>query len=555
MAYTPPGKHTLFPSSSVAKNFKLAMGYQREDVFIMLLESGADVSCPDSYGEQVSTLSRIGLNLTKNSPLVEALWLSSQSWPIVARHPLYEDASDYLSRPLRHQVLCDGTLDELTAYLQREPEAVLARDSFGLHFTLLHWAAITGASLPKIRAIITAGADVNAPCNHGMSAVMWPVYANGSVGICELLLSSGADVNDVDANRESVLFRAITGKPWHDQEVIVESLLRAGANIHQVNVSGETALHRAVQTASVNLCQLLLDYGSAIDARDHLGYYHITLALWLNHRQAMELFVKRGARLDIVFNAEDNSSTILLWAGMFGDIRTMRILTRAHISGVRMDRRAVHNYWLHFQSCDDDERFLGTRAPFQVEQRAFHELLDSIIPLNLHDIPVTRTYQPRIPGAFSTGDGGSPHHILLPPVIDPNAALNHAQFENSGEENGRSKSTHVDSNQGPVQSKVALEEGNDNKWNNPLYPRQVTRCGQSSPANRTAAMACSNSQRRLRFPKHDHVRVNYTTRIRAFVTAYTAVFLLDALYSKTDASTLSRPRRSSSTPTLKHVRF
>lgn len=129
---------------------------------------------------------------------------------------------------------------------------------------------------------------------------MWAVSSFGSIEVCELLLSSGADVNHANAE-ESVLFRAISRLSWHDQETKVELLLRAGADVHYVDADGRTALHLAVITASSRICELLLDHGTAIDARDHGGMYAIMSAVQISHHQALELLIRRGARLDAVF--------------------------------------------------------------------------------------------------------------------------------------------------------------------------------------------------------------------------------------------------------------
>ncbi|KAJ8114589.1 hypothetical protein OPT61_g3564 [Boeremia exigua] len=414
---------------------ELAMAYQRQDLFIMLIESGADISCPDEHGKQ--------------------------SWPALRRHKVYIEASDYISRSIRHNYLMEGTLDQLTTYLQQDPQAVLARDTFGYHLTLLHWAVMANLPLSKVRALLNAGADVRARCNHGLSSLMWAVQIHASAEMCELLLSSGADINEVGPGGDNVLGRAISRTPWHSREDIVKYLLQAGADVHYTNPDGETALHLAVKAVSVNVCRLLVDFGAAVNKRDHIGWFPVTTAIFLNHHQAIELLIQRGARLDVIHDDEDYFSTVLLKAAMFGDTRTMQILTLARISGVRMDSLAIRVYWTGFKSRNDQDRFYGTRAPLDSERQAFQRLLDSVTPLDLERANLDR--RPCIPGTFLNKEveGGA----RLPAWVDERMLLE----DTSPEKPNVAK----DNDKNPDAGQVALENSVDDQWYNPLMPQSV----------------------------------------------------------------------------------
>jgi hypothetical protein len=144
-------------------------------------------------------------------------------------------------------------------------KGVDARDERGL--TALMAAAGTG-HLPGVRALIGAGADVNARSRayglyKGATALE---LALGHPEIVLTLLESGARPDSYE------LLSAVNDK----NDTLVEALLRAGADVQTRDSGGQTALMIAAEKSrtdpkAAGIVQRLIAAGSDVNARDQLG--------------------------------------------------------------------------------------------------------------------------------------------------------------------------------------------------------------------------------------------------------------------------------------------
>ena len=109
-------------------------------------------------------------------------------------------------------------------------------------FRALHYAAIK--PYPKVvKALIEAGADVNAQACEDETALIsafWPVL---NVPNMMELIKAGAEVNLANNYMQTPLHLAV-----HDgQETCVALLIQAGADVHKVNHNGESPMEFAVR--------------------------------------------------------------------------------------------------------------------------------------------------------------------------------------------------------------------------------------------------------------------------------------------------------------------
>lgn len=165
--------------------------------------------------------------------------------------------------------------------------------------------------------------------------------ASWHVGLCRLLLASGADVNTADASGRTPLSYAVVNdhSPSLDPE-LCKVLLDYGAAVDEMDLSGRTPLFYAanneyVETSAsstpdptVEVCRLLLDHGATLDFRDSKGRTPLSYAISNEKikRQAMKtkpplpgnlctLLLDRGADL---YKIDSSGRTPLDYARLTG---------------------------------------------------------------------------------------------------------------------------------------------------------------------------------------------------------------------------------------------
>jgi TonB family protein len=125
--------------------------------------------------------------------------------------------------------------------------------------------ATKAGDLAKVKALIAAGADVNAKDDSGeTSALDWAARKN-HIEIMELLIAHGADVRARDFYGFTPLHHAAA---WGGKES-VELLLAHGADVNDAkNRVGQSPLHYAISPGREDVIALLIDHGADINAKD-----------------------------------------------------------------------------------------------------------------------------------------------------------------------------------------------------------------------------------------------------------------------------------------------
>jgi ankyrin repeat protein len=204
----------------------------------------------------------------------------------VSHKPMTQDDKDLI------QAAKDGNLSEVKRLLDKGTEIDARTDSGA---TALMWACVAGdREITKMREIakmlITKGADVNARDAYGGSALTDAIYW-GSLGIAQLLLDNGTDVN---VKREG-----ITALMWAIQrgyQQTTQALIDKGAEIDARDDGGETALIWASYFGRLAVVQALLAKGAKVNAKSKKGITALILASQKGHRDVGELLIKAGAK-------------------------------------------------------------------------------------------------------------------------------------------------------------------------------------------------------------------------------------------------------------------
>lgn len=153
----------------------------------------------------------------------------------------------------------------MTAILNSNP---LNFGNEGPVLSSFHQSASNGDLASVIETIDSEPLFLNEPCmlEYGRSP-LHEASINDHVDICEVLLSSGANIEALDQGN---------GSPLHDASRcgsynVLKFLIKHGANVNIKNKDGETPLHLALREGNSKEAQLLMSFGADIFAEDNDG--------------------------------------------------------------------------------------------------------------------------------------------------------------------------------------------------------------------------------------------------------------------------------------------
>jgi len=150
--------------------------------------------------------------------------------------------------------------------------------------------AVTRADATAVRALLGAGADVNATASDGGTPLHWAVHRNDPT-LVDLLLDAGADV--AAANRYGV--QPISLAAENGNAAILERLLEAGADPNTPLPGGETALMTASRGGDTDAIRVLLVNGADPNAKEGLrGQTALMWAAARNNATAIHILAELG---------------------------------------------------------------------------------------------------------------------------------------------------------------------------------------------------------------------------------------------------------------------
>ena len=156
--------------------------------------------------------------------------------------------------------------------------------------------------LETVRALLRAGADVNAAQGDGMTALHWSAL-KGEVAIIEVLLYAGATIEPTTrlGGYTPLHLAAMEGR-----SEAVAVLLEAGSDAGRITDTGVSAMHLAAQAGEPDAINALVSAGADVDIRDEYGERSpLHYATANNRLRAMETLLVAGAEVDAVTKVTD----------------------------------------------------------------------------------------------------------------------------------------------------------------------------------------------------------------------------------------------------------
>ena len=188
----------------------------------------------------------------------------------------------------------------------------------------------------KVMTLVRQGAPVDGKNQNGDTLLLLSAI-NGSVDLCNFLLSNGAQTDLRDSFKRTALMNAA----GHGQRGVCEALLNAGTGLNCADAHGKTALYMAAQldnVANVDIASLLLARGAQVDSAGKWGVTPLMLAakLKMMPEAMVTLLLDHGA--DIERQDKDGQTALHHGAGK-GRLGACQILLAR---GADANARAKH---------------------------------------------------------------------------------------------------------------------------------------------------------------------------------------------------------------------
>ena len=211
----------------------------------------------------------------------------------------------YAARNWFHHARCDGVASRTQDGMERlfDPDkehlamwiSIYYRDKFG-HETPspLYHAAHCGIESLVEYLVITRRQDPNQSRGR-LGTPLHVAIVSGHIGIVQLLLSHGADVNALDERGDSPLHTAVVFR--NPESTVLE--LEGGADAKTRSLYVLTLFPEAVGSRDLDVAQLLISHGADISALDCDRYTPLFKAVIFENFDFVELLLKAGADMNI----------------------------------------------------------------------------------------------------------------------------------------------------------------------------------------------------------------------------------------------------------------
>ena len=208
-------------------------------------------------------------------------------------------------------------------------------------------AAAQARDLPAVRALLAAGANVNARRADGATALLWAAHWDDAA-LADALLGAGADANIAEERGVTPLMQACENR----SEAMVLKLLDARANPNAAQQNGVTPLMMAARTGNAAIVKTLLARGADVSvAVPTTGQ---TALMWSIAEKHLDIARELIAAKADVHNPSKIGFTPLLFATRNGDLEAVKMLIAAGVGVNEPGSDGTHALPLAIISGQDD---------------------------------------------------------------------------------------------------------------------------------------------------------------------------------------------------------
>src|SRR5882672_4430766 len=150
------------------------------------------------------------------------------------------------------------------------------------------YSAIRANDLPRLNAMLAAGANVNEKDERDITPLMYSAWV-GSADAMKVLLEHGADPNLTNSSGSTALMLSAT------EMAKVRLLVDRGANVNAVSARGRTALLLAAMSdRSADIVRLLISAGADVKVVDQMKVTALHAAALGNDAETVRLLLEAG---------------------------------------------------------------------------------------------------------------------------------------------------------------------------------------------------------------------------------------------------------------------
>ncbi|CAH8357682.1 unnamed protein product [Eruca vesicaria subsp. sativa] len=198
---------------------------------------------------------------------------------------------------------------EATVALQDVDESVSMKPKRTIYESVIQEALRSGGNrekrmvlLREIGVLQLFGAAVFTESGDKQTSPLFSIVQAGDEAVLELLINTDIDVNETDAEGNTVLQCCLKGSsvPHKQQTRIMNLLLIHGARITHKNKLGLSAVHLAAANGNLSALEILLAaYPDLVHSKTVIKETPLFFAVKNNHLDCVELLLQRGASSEI----------------------------------------------------------------------------------------------------------------------------------------------------------------------------------------------------------------------------------------------------------------